>query len=67
MTSEIDIYRAAKVLLDKHGSEAIQEAQHRYEELLACGNEEGARLWQKIVKATEWIQTDAKRTGETSH
>jgi hypothetical protein len=38
----IDSYRAAKILIDKHGIEASAAASRRMQELLDAGGKEGA-------------------------
>jgi len=39
---ELDIYRAAKLLIDQHGQEAPIRAAERADELLEAGDTEGA-------------------------
>ncbi|MGE0256861.1 MAG: hypothetical protein AB7N54_19555 [Alphaproteobacteria bacterium] len=53
MTDELDIWRAAKLLVDRHGSEAPIHAGMRADELLNEGDVEGQRIWLRIVKAID--------------
>ena len=45
MTSELDIWRAAKLLVDQHGADAPIRAAQRADELLAAGDIEGRAVW----------------------
>lgn len=47
----IDSYRAAKILIDKHGTKASRVAGQRMQELLDIGDEEGAAAWADIAFA----------------
>ena len=52
----IDSYRAAKILIDRHGDGAKTEASRRMQELLDAGDEAGAAAWVEIVFAIGEIQ-----------
>jgi hypothetical protein len=52
----IDSYRAAKILIDKHGPEAAAEAGRRLQWLLDEGDEAGVAAWTEIVFAIGEIQ-----------
>lgn len=58
-----DIYRAANVLVRKHGSEATLQAAMRADELLDRGDLDGAAVWRKIVKAVEELLSTERPTG----
>ena len=49
----IDSYRAAKILVDKHGTEAKAFAGRRMQELLEAGDEAGAAAWADITFAVQ--------------
>jgi hypothetical protein len=49
MTSETDIYRSAKVLIDQHGDDAAIHAAQRADELLDQGDLEGRDLWVRVL------------------
>ena len=56
MIPDIDIYRAAKLLVDQHGEDAPIRAAERADELLEAGDTEGAAVWRAIVAAIEELQ-----------
>jgi hypothetical protein len=45
MIHDLDIYRAAKLLIDQHGQDAQIRAAERSDELLEKGDTEGAAIW----------------------
>jgi hypothetical protein len=50
---EIDIWRAANLLIRKHGSHAELEAAKRADVMLDRGDEDGRVLWARIRRAIE--------------
>ncbi len=64
MTSEIDIYRSAKPLIDQHGDEAPIHAAMRADELLDAGDLDGAAVWRRIIRAIEELQRTDPGEGE---
>ena len=60
---EIDLYRAAKLLIDQHGGDAGVRAAERADALLEEGDLDGASIWRAIIKAIEELQRD-RRPGE---
>ncbi len=57
---EIDIWHAAKLLLDQHEAEAHLQADLQIDELTEDGDEEGAAVWRKIRRAILDLQAPAK-------
>jgi len=53
VTGNIDIWRAAKLLVDRHGDEAPIHAAMRADDLLAEGDVDGQRIWKRILSAIE--------------
>ena len=54
MTSKLDIYRTANLLIKHRGPlEAEIEAAQRADELLAAGDMDGRGVWLKIVEAVK--------------
>jgi len=53
MTSRMEIWRAAKLLVDQHGANAPIRAAQRADELLAAGDLNGRAVWLGILKAVE--------------
>ena len=56
MIPDLDIYRAAKLLIDQHGEDAPIRAADRADELLEAGDIEGATIWRSILAAIEELQ-----------
>ncbi|TPG36247.1 hypothetical protein EAH89_30365 [Roseomonas nepalensis] len=52
----IDSYRAARILIDKHGAEAAATANRRMQELVDLGDQDGATTWADILFAIGEIQ-----------
>ena len=67
LTAEIDIYRAAKVLIDHHGQDAPIRAAMRADELLAAGDVDGRAVWLRIGKAIVELQSKDRPEGEGLH
>lgn len=56
MTSDIDIYRSAHLLVKQHGANAPIQAAMRADELLESGDLDGAATWKRILRAVEELQ-----------
>jgi hypothetical protein len=54
----LEIYRAAKLLINQHGEDAPIRAVERVDELLDEGNAEGALVWRGIVRAIKEPQQE---------
>lgn len=63
--TEIDIYRAAKIFIKKHGDSALLEAMKNEEGLSLKGDSQGAQTWHKITNAIEWMQIPKNLKSET--
>ena len=63
MTEIIDIYRAAKLVIDSHGEEASLYTAARSAVLAGEGDDEGAAIWRQITAAVEELQRE-RRPGE---
>jgi hypothetical protein len=63
MIPDVDIYRAAKLLVDQHGEDAGTRAAERADQLLEDGDIEGAAIWRAIMAAIEELQRE-RRDGE---
>ena len=53
MTSNLDIYRTAKLLVDQHGTEAPIEAAMHADAMLDKGDMDGQRVWLRIRAAVK--------------
>ena len=60
MTEIIDIYRAAKLVIDRHGEEASLYAAARTAVLAGEGDVEGATIWRRITAAVEELQRERR-------
>ncbi len=59
MVSDLDIYRSAKLLVDRHGDEAPTHAAMQADAMLDKGNLDGAAVWRRIVGAINELLADA--------
>ena len=64
MIPEIDMWRAADLLVKRHGSEAAIVAAQRSDECMAAGDTEGQRIWKHIVDAILELLRDKPDEGE---
>lgn len=64
MTEEIDIWRAAHLLVKWHGADAETVAVQRADELLAQGDTDGQRIWKRILAAVHELQRTKLAAGE---
>ncbi len=51
MTSDLDIYRSANVLVREHGQDAPIQAAMRADAMLEAGDLEGWAVWKRILRA----------------
>ena len=66
MTSDSNIYRAAKLLIDQHGADAGLRAAERADQLLEAGDMIGAATWRRILAAIEELRC-GRREGENAN
>jgi len=59
----LDIFRAAKLVIDNHGEDASLYAAARTAVLAGEGDAEGAAIWRQIAAAVEELQRK-RRPGE---
>ncbi len=67
MIPELDIWRAAQVMVKHYGDGAATEATKRADEFLDQGNLDGTRLWIRIMQTIEELQRDRPKDGEAVH
>ena len=65
MTSELDIYRTANVLVKHCGEDAALEATQSADAMLERGYLNGQRIWKRVLAAVKEIQRQEPREGET--
>ena len=63
MIDDLDIYRAAKLVIDNHREDAALYAMARTAVLAGEGDAEGAAIWRQITAAVEELQRE-RRPGE---
>ena len=51
MIPEIDIWRAAQLMLKRYGDNALEESAARANELALAGDDDGAATWRRIMAA----------------
>jgi hypothetical protein len=56
MVSDLDIWRAANLLIRKHGANAELEAAKRADLMLDRGDDDGRLLWMRIRRAIQDLQ-----------
>jgi hypothetical protein len=55
---EIDIWRAATLMLKRYGERALEESAKRVDELAAGEDYDGAAIWRRITTAVEQLAND---------
>jgi hypothetical protein len=56
MISDLDIWRAANVLIERHGADAVIEAARRADTMLDRGDRDGQLVWLRIKRAITALQ-----------
>jgi hypothetical protein len=64
---DLDIYRTAKVLIDRYGDGASLHAAGRADELLDKGDMEGRRVWLRVHEAVLELVKETPGEGEATH
>ena len=64
MTSDIDIYRTASVLIREHGEVADFVAAQRADEFLEAGDMAASAVWRRVLKAVKEILREEPGEGE---
>ena len=67
MTTDLDIYRAATVIIKQYGEDAPVHAAMRADAALKAGDRDGHAVWKLILKAVEELQRKAPKPGEAVH
>ena len=63
MTSDLDIYRTALVLIQQHGANAAIYASMRHDELLETGDVEGSGVWKRVLAAIDALSAEKRPDG----
>ena len=64
MTSDLDIFRTANVLVKHYGEDTALEAAQRADIMLEKGAIDGQRVWKRVLAAVKEIQRKEPREGE---
>ncbi len=64
MTTDLDIYRTANVLIREHGEDADLEAAERAGAMLEKGSLDGQRVWKRVLAAVKEIQRQERGSRE---
>ncbi len=67
MTSDIDVYRSAKLLIDQHGDEAPIHAAMRADAMLDKGDLDGQVVWMRILEAIKELLNTRPGNGTPLH
>ena len=65
MTSDLDIYRSANLLVKRHGEDAPIHAAMRADAMLEKGDLDGYVVFKRVVKATEELLSKERADGTT--
>ena len=60
MVPDLDIWRAANLLIRRYGDRAGHEAARRADEMLDRGDREGQMVWMRIARAVAEFQAPPK-------
>ena len=64
MIDDHDLWRAAQLMIKRHGEDAPVVAAQRADELFEEGDLDGAAVWRRITAAIEDLQRMEPKTGE---
>ncbi len=67
MTSDLDIYRSANLLVRQHGQDAPIHAAIYTGAMLEAGDLDGYAAFKRILRAVEELQGTAPTSGEAVH
>ncbi len=67
MTSDLDIFRSAQMLVKQHGEDAPIHAAMKADAMLEAGDLAGGAVWKRILRAAEELQGTAPKAGEAVH
>jgi hypothetical protein len=67
MTSYIDTYRSANLLVKQHGEDAPIEAAMRADAMLEAGDLDGYAVWRRVLRAVEELEGSVLAPGARVH
>ncbi len=67
MTPDLDIYRAANVIIKQYGPDAPIHAAMRADAMLEKGDLDGYAVWRRVLRAVEVLQRAVPGPGAQVH
>ncbi len=67
MILDLDIYRAANVIIKQYGQDAPIHAAMRADAMLEKGDPDGYAVWKRILRALEELQREELQENEAAH
>ena len=67
MIPDLDIFRAANLLVKQHGEDAPIHAAMRADTMLEAGDLDGYAVWKQILRAVEELQEVEPASGAPVH
>ncbi len=67
LTDNKEIYQSAKLLIDRHGDDAVIEAAMMADNMLKAGDLDGLATWNRILRAIEELRAGKRPEGEKLH
>ncbi len=67
MTSDLDIYRSANLLVKRHGEDAPIHAAMRADAMLEAGDLDGYAVWKRVLRAVKELRGVVPKPGEAVH
>ncbi len=67
LVDDLEIFRCAKLLIDRHGEDATIRAGQNEDAMLAKGDLAGVAVWRRIRKAIAEIRRPGSKAGERIH
>jgi len=60
MIDDLDVFRAAKLLIDQHGDDDAIRATQRVDQLADEGDLDGVAVWRRIIEAIDELQRERR-------
>ena len=67
MTDDKDIYRSAKLLINRHGDDAVIEAAMMADKMLEAGDLDGLATWKRILTAIDELLSEERPAESKLH
>ena len=67
LIADAEVFKAARLIVDRHGALAADYAQGQIDELTAQGDEIGAEAWRQIAAAVAEVQRQTPHPDEHIH